>query len=142
MSDPTVERFRALVAGRFRFLEGQGFRRSVEDEDVSPAGASVVYLGRHVGFLISYDSRDAVVDVRVARVTGGRLPGVGGGGYSRNLLTHLVEHAGYRGGTARKPPAEAGTGGDLARMVEWWAALLHAEGAALLADEPGSLPAG
>jgi hypothetical protein len=135
MSDPTVERFRALVEQRFRFLEGHGFRRSPPDEPESPVGASVVYLGHHIGFRISYDVRDRQVDMRVVRVRDGRVMEVAEGGYSRDLLQLLVER-GYRGGWG----ARGAAGGDpLEPMVDAWADLLRSHGDTLLADRPHTL---
>ncbi len=143
MSDAAVAHFRALVDERFRFLDGCGIRRSPGEEHDSPSGASVVYAGKHVGFVISYDVRDAQVDVRVARVRDGRLAGIGEAGHPRDLLGHLVEHAGYRGGGSRGKAATAeDEWGPLERMVGWWADLLRVHGAALLADTPDALPEG
>lgn len=141
MSEAIAERFRAQVGERFRFLEDRGFRRSPEDEEASPVGVSVAYAGRHVGFLVSYDVRDQAVDVRVTRARAGRLAMTGEGGYSRNLLSHLVEYAGYRGGFGRRhagapPPPGAGWEVTLAD----WTDLLEREGGMLLADDAGSLP--
>ena len=135
MGDATVERFRALVGERFRFLETHGFRRSRADEHDSPVGASVVYVGNHLRFVIAYDIRDAQVDVRVARA--------GAGACSRDLLSHLVEHAGYRGAGSPAGAAPAAHESEpLERMVGWWAELLTNAGAALLADSPDALPGG
>ena len=139
MSDEKVERFRARVEERFRFLESHGFRRSPADERDSPVGSSVVYAGSHVGFRISYDVRDAQVDLRIVRVRGGRLAEVGPGSYSSDLLQHLVEHAGYRGGWGARGPAAA-EADPLEHMVDSWAELLRAEGGPLLADGAEALP--
>jgi hypothetical protein len=135
MSDETLARFRALAEERFRFLESRGFRRSPEDEHGSPVGASLAWAGTHVGFLVSYDLRDDVVDVRVTRATDGRLHEAGAGGYSRHLLSHLVAHAGYRGTGVRD-----GSAGAIERRLEAWADFLRAEGGELLADSAEALP--
>jgi len=141
MSDAGAQRFRALARERFRFLEERGFRRSAEDEDASPVGVSVAYAGRHVGFLVSLDTRDDVVDVRVTRARAGRLAMTGESGYSRNLLSHLVEQAGYRGGFGRREPGARRTPEEARdRMLADWAELLERAGGALLADDANSLP--
>jgi hypothetical protein len=141
MSDDAIEQFRAAVEERFRFLEAHGFRRSRADEHDSPVGASVAYAGKHIGFLVSCDLRDGLVDVRVVRVRNRRLIETGEGGYSRNLLSHLVEHAGYRGGLDRAGRGRARTAsGPWERMVDSWAELLRDEGGTLLADEAQAIP--
>ncbi len=134
------ERFRELVERHFRFLVERGFRRVREDEIDSPVGSSVVYAGTHVGFVIALDARDAQVDVRVVRVRGGRIAQVGDGGYSRDLVAHLVAHAGYRGAARRAIEPPAPVGDPLERQVDAAAGLLEHEGAALLADGPDALP--
>lgn len=138
MSEVSPQRFRALVEKHFLFLAAHGFRRSPADEIESTVGTSVAYVGNHLGFLVGWDVRDRQVDVRVVRTRDGRIIETGEGGYSRDLLAHLVEHAGYRGGMAR--PSGARPNGDaLEDMVASWAALLRTEGASLLADEARAL---
>jgi len=141
MNDTTPERFRALAGERFRFLEEHGFRRSPADEHESPVGSSVVYAGKHVGFRISFDVRDAQVDVQVMRAREGRLLPPGAGGHATNLLVHLVRHAGYRGGLPGLATGEVGPEPVTPeRILDAWAGLLIGAGSRLLTDEAGALP--
>jgi len=138
----TATGFREAVARRFGFLERRGFRPTAVDGGDSPVGNAVAYLGSHVGFVITWDARDQVVDMRVVRVRDGRMPAPGGGGYTRDLFVHLVEHAGYRG----SPSGTHATGRDgaepgrLERAVAAWASLLETAGGTLLDDTPDALP--
>jgi len=132
--------FRERAATAFAFLEAKGFARSPADELESPVGASVVYAGRHVGFLVGLDVRDAAVDVRVARARDGRLVGPGPERYHANLVQHLVAHAGYRGRGPRSGSEFPRDEAALAQILAGWAEFLRAEGGALLADDAASLP--
>ena len=55
------------------FLASHGFRRETSLEEQSPTYASVVYLGKHVGFVFSYDLRDDTVADRVVKVENGAI---------------------------------------------------------------------
>jgi len=141
MDPATPDRFRDLVGRSFRYLEARGFRPDPGGDRDSPVGASYVWTGTHVGFIITWDARDDVVDMRVVRVRDGRILDAGEpGGYARDLFVHLVEHAGYRGspsgthGSANHSPTR------LERAVAAWANLLERAGGILLEDRPESLP--
>lgn len=134
------ERFRELAQRHFGFLEGMGFARSRADEVASPVGTSIVFAGRHLGFLVSIDTRDRCVSVRVTRARQGRLAETGPGGYSNDLLAHLVEHAGYRGRGARSGSELVHSEATLDRVLEGWAGFLREAGAELLEDREASIP--
>lgn len=146
MSDSrfTAEQFRLLAMDKFGFLEGAGFSRAPSEEATSPTSASVVYLGRHVGFVFSLDVRDQCVDAQVVKVRDGQIKRNWEGGYSADLFSHLVKYAGYRGrasgskGQARTAAQQA----TLEQLIDAWAQLLVEAGQSLLSDQPQSLPAG
>jgi len=135
-----AERFRELAQRHFGFLEALGFARSPADEDASPVGTSIAYAGRHLGFLVSLDTRDRCVSVRVTRARHGRLAEAGPGGYSNDLLAHLVEHAGYRGRGARGGSEFVDGEATLERVLEGWAGFLREAGVELLEDRETSIP--
>jgi hypothetical protein len=141
-SQITVEEFRILALERFRFLEDFGFRRAPSLEEASPTGGTVVYLGKHVGFIFSLDVRDQCVDAQVVKVLDGQMKRRWEGGYSSGLFMHLVRHTGYRGGMPRSSgdtPSQAGRSA-LRQMIDGWAELLKHAGQTLLNDRPDSLP--
>ncbi len=133
----TVEQFRAVALVRFSFLQANGFHREPSMEETTPTGGTVIYLGKNVGFIFSLDMRDQCVDGQVVKVRDGQIKRIWEGGYSADLFTHLVRHAGYRGGRGgsgkTKKPA-------LEQMVDGWAELLKQAGRFLLSDKPESLP--
>lgn len=137
--DPDSARFRDLATRAFDFLLVRGFRRVPSDEQLSSVAPSIAYAGRHVGFLVSLDARDDVVSVRVTRARDGRLAPTGPGGYSSDLLSHLVERQGYRG---RGAVPGAGPGSEHARMLAAWARLLREQGGRLLEDDAEALTTG
>lgn len=144
MSDSkfTVEQFRKLALDRFSFLEEKGFHHESKlDETVSTYG-TVVYLGKHVGFIFSLDVRDQCVDGSVVKVCNGQMKPNWHGGYSCNIFGHLVKHHGYRGGSQDTDKLNAHATGDarLQRMLDTWARLLMESGLSLLSDGPNSLP--
>jgi hypothetical protein len=122
-------------------LEARGFARRTDLEEISPTGATLVYVGRHVAFTFSFDVRDQCVDGYVSRVKGGQLFEEDGG-YSSRIYGHLVRHAHYRGSPqgadwdpeahASEPWLECALAGTLN--------LLRTAGAELLEDRPESLP--
>jgi len=138
--DIGAERFRELAQRTFGFLEALGFERSPADDQASPVGTSIAFAGRHLGFLVSLDRRDRLVSVRVTRARDGRLAAVGPGGYSNDLLAHLVEHAGYRGRGARLGSEMVDGEATLERVLAGWADFLREAGAELLEDREASLP--
>ncbi len=119
------------------FLATHGFRRELSLEEERLTYATVVYLGKHVGFELSYDVRDDVVDAEVVRVDNGVIKTGLHGGYSAGLFTYLVKHAGYRGGG--RAPSPPGTP-PMEHMVAGWVDILKAGGQTLLSDQPNSLP--
>jgi hypothetical protein len=134
----TAERFRAWVEREFRFVETRGFRRISDGDRDTPVGAAVTYLGKHLGFLITLDVRDQVVDARVVRVRDGQVMD---GGYACDLFVHLISHAGYRGGPSGTPAPERGADASrIERQVIGWANLLRTAGESLLADQEMALP--
>jgi len=143
MSEPqiTVAQFREAAQDRFKFLQGFGFRRSPESEVMSPTGATVVFLGKHVGLVFAFDVRDQRVDTQVAMVQNGKLRRNWEGGFSSDLFTFLVRHAGYRGSHDRSVGSthRAAGDGDLNQMLDMWVDLLRKNGQKLLEDSPESL---
>ncbi len=141
MSNPkfTVEQFRDLALDRFSFLETTGFHRRPDLEENSPTSGTVIYLGKHVGFIFSLDVRDQCVDAQIMKVRDRQMKRNWEGGYSSDLFTHLVRYAGYRGRPAGS--TEAAGKAAVERMVEGWAELLKQFGQPLLSDRPDSLPA-
>lgn len=139
----TVEQFRILALDKFSFLEGKGFHRVPSLEETASTYGTVVYLGKHVGFIFSLDVRDQCVDAEVVKVRDGKIKwNWEEGGYSSNIFGHLVDHAGYRGGPAGpagRGPSKAGES-DLERMIDGWVELLKQAGQSLLSDRIDSLP--
>jgi hypothetical protein len=134
----TVDQFRKAAVERFAFLEAQGFRHAVELEETASTFGTVVYLGKNIGFVFSFDVRDQCIDGEVAKVSQGKLQRNWEGGYSSNIFTHLVKHAGYRG-----KPGGAGKVADstsLKRMLDAWAELLMQACRLLLEDRADALP--
>lgn len=134
--------FGPLVNTSFGWLEGLGFRRRPELDEDSSTAASAVYMGTHLALVVTLDRRNGAVDVQVVKADNGRLRWQFEGGYSTDVLSHLVRHAGYRGGL---PAADQKASGeerrsDLAPELGRWARLLRERGQALLADTVDSLP--
>ena len=135
----TVMRFREAVRRSFKFLESRGFREAVDLEHTTPTTATVAYVGQNVGFILSLDLRDSCVDAEVATATNGLLRRNWEGGYSSNLVSHLVKHAGFRGvGRSKKRTNDSEA--DVERAVDRLAQLLEQFGQTLIADAPDSLP--
>jgi len=137
VSQFTVEQFRALALEKFSFLEAKGFHRVPGLEETTPTGGTVVYMGKHVGFIFSLDVRDQCVDAQVVKVSDGQMKRNWEGGYSSGLFTHLVRHTGYRGSLVGASTTGKAT---LEGMVDGWAELLKQAGESLLSDRPDSLP--
>jgi hypothetical protein len=134
----TVEKLRAVALARLSFLEGIGFHRTPSRETTDSTGGTVVYLATHVGLIFSLDIRDECVDGMVVRVRDGRMTrNWEAGGYSSNIFTHLVRHAGYRG-EVKNPGQQRES--ILVQQVEGWAELLKHAGQTLLSDRLDSLP--
>lgn len=134
--------FGPSVNANFGWLESLGFQRRPELDEDSPTAASAVYMGRHLALVVTLDRRNSAVDVQVVKANSGRLRWQFEGGYSTDVLSHLVRHAGYRGGL---PAADQKVSGeerrnDLAPELGRWAQLLRERGQALLADTEDSLP--
>ncbi len=136
-SQITVEQFRTLALDRFSFLEGKGFHRVPSLEETTPTSGTVVYLGNNVGFIFSLDVRDQCVDGQVVRVRDGQIKRNWEGGYSSDIFTHLVNHAGYRG--RPRGSSEAGKS-SLEQMTDGLVELLKQAGQSLLSDRADSLP--
>jgi len=138
----TVDRFKSLAPEKFSFLEHRGFHRESVAELTSPTASTLVYLGRYVGFIVSFDVRDQCVDVQVVRVRDGKMHTRIDGGYSSDLFVHLVEHEGYRGKPVQSAQhrGDGGSPDDLQAMLDRWAVLIQDVGGSLLRDQPGSLP--
>lgn len=140
MTDSGVASFEQAVAREFAFLEAHGFRRVRTEHPVGPVGASADWVGRHVGFRVTLDARDGVVDARVMTVRDGRMEE--SGRYASDLFAHLVAHEGYRGAPSGPVAGQAPPGGStIEAQVAGWARLLRTAGEVLLADGPESLPA-
>jgi hypothetical protein len=138
----TVEQFRTSALEKLTFLEGNGFNRVSSLEQTSPTSGTIVYLGKHVGFVFSLDVRDQCVDAQVVKVKDGQMKRNWEGGYSSDIFSHLVKYAGYRGspGGSRKLPQNDASQADLQRMIDGWAELLKEAGQSLLSDKLESLP--
>ena len=130
--------FRSLCEKRTRFLEECGFRRVPEWEQCSATMCSVVYLGRHMGFVFSLDMRDDCVDIRVVQLGEGTRESALTGRREVDLYDYLVKTRGYRGAPApTRPPSTQIPGADQqAESLEGLINLLKTVGADLLRDEP------
>jgi len=111
-------------------------------EEENSLYGTVVYLGKYVGFIISFDVRDQVVDAEVARAENGHIKRGWDGGYASSIFMHLVNYEGYRGGFTRshdesihKRPEDVVRG-----MVDAVVDMLVRAGKNLLEDRPDSLP--
>lgn len=135
----TVEQFRSVALNTFGFLESMTFHHMPNLEETTSTNGTLIYLGKHVGFIFSLDVRDQCVDAQVVKVKNGEIKRNWNGGYSCNIFTHLVKYAGYRGKSA-----SLHIGGldksTLQRMIDDWAQLLKQAGQILLNDVPESLP--
>jgi len=136
-TDEIVKHFRETAALALGFLEDLGFQRDVSAEVTAPTGASVVYLGKHVGFILGLDIRDRCVDAHVVKVVNGKVVRSLDGGFSSGLYTYLVKHAGYRGGVR---PNGSCSSDYIERMIQGWADVLKGPGKVLLADSSTTLP--
>ena len=142
MQASQFEQFRAATTKSFSFFKSLGFCRMPQLEETSPTGATVVYVGKHVGFIFSLDVRDQCIDAQVVKVQNGCLKRNWEGGYSSDIYGHLITHAGYRG----NPNPSGGNGPGhateypLQGMIDGWANLLRHAGQSLLEDRPDSLP--
>jgi hypothetical protein len=138
----TVEQFRTSALEKLAFLEGNGFNHVPSLEQTSPTSGTIVYLGKHVGFVFSLDVRDQCVDAQVVKVKDGQMKRNWEGGYSSDIFSHLVKYAGYRGsaGGSRKSPNNDAGQAAIQRMIDGWAELLKKSGQSLLSDKPESLP--
>lgn len=120
------------------FLAPHGFRREPSLEETDLLLASVVYVGKHVGLRFVYDVREDSVTDEVVRVENGAIKDFTHGGYSKGLFSHLVKHAGYRGGQHRNPRPPGMP--RMEREFALWVDILTVAGQTLLADQPNSLP--
>lgn len=117
-----------------------GFRREPELETTTATGATVIYMGRHVGFVVSFDARDEAVDVQITEVSEGRIRRTSEGGYSSNLFLHLAKYCGYRGtGLSSNDSLPESRDNAIEQSLDAWAEIIRsAEG--VLRDRPDSLP--
>ncbi|MCX7806511.1 MAG: hypothetical protein N3A38_15195 [Planctomycetota bacterium] len=138
----TPQQFRALAAGKLSFLESKGFFRKPDLEESSPTMGTIVYLGKHIGFVFSFDVRDQCVDAEIVKVCNGQVKNNWEGGYSSSLLSYLVKYAGYRGGLAAMGHSPSGgtPSPSLQEMLDGWVKLLRQSGEFLLIDRPDLLP--
>jgi hypothetical protein len=130
--------FRSLCAERTRFLEDRGFRRIPEWEHCSTTMCSVVYLGRHIGFVFSLDMRDDCVDLRLVQLSEGTLESAWASRREVDLYDYLVKTRGYRGAPApiRLPSTQTPQTDQQAEALEGLINLLKTAGAELLNDVP------
>lgn len=144
MSDAqfTIDKFRKFGLESFGFLESKGFRRMQHLEATSPTSGTLVYMGKHVGFVFSLDLRDKCVDAEVVKVLAGQLRPNSPDGYSSNIFSHLVKYQHYRGKSAQSRAAISDDSGSttLQEMINGWADLLKLSGVSLLDDNERSLP--
>ena len=132
----TVDQFRRVASRSLRFLEEGGFCRTSSFEETSPTRGTIVYLGKHVGFVFSLDVRDQCVDAQVVKVQDGVMVPLRKGGYSSNLFSHLAKYSGFRG----RPLQPRLPGTALEATIDGWASLLQQAGKQLLADRLDSIP--
>lgn len=113
-------------------------------EETSPSTGTIVFMGKHVGFIFSLDLRDECVDGQVVKVCDGKMKRNWEGGYSSNLFSHFVKYNGYREKPDELIKPIPGESGDVAllRMIDAWVGLLIVAGESLLSDNPQSLSAG
>jgi hypothetical protein len=133
----TVLEFRRIAASKLSFLVKYGFKRMESEENVSSMGSAIVYLGKSVGFVFSYDAKDEQVDARVVEVCDGKITSDMLGGYSSGLDTYLVKH-GFRG---RSSASFRGLSPQrtIGNMIDVWVDVLKNGGRMLLLDQPNSL---
>ena len=138
----TIEQFRASALDKFDFLESKGFLHVSRLDETSPTSGTLVYLGKHIGFIFSLDVRDQCVDAQVVKVQDGQMKRNWEGGYSANIFNHLVKYDGYRGNPrgSRRLATSGIRQANLQQMIEGWAELLKETGQSLLNDSPESLP--
>jgi hypothetical protein len=132
------EHFKPLALEKLSFLEQFGFLREPAAEVTDPTLISLVYKGKHVAFIISYDIRDKIVYDLVVRVKNGKmLIYLDEGGYHSSIWGHLVRYEGLRR-THRAPraPNTSQMEAELDDIVE----LLKQAGNKLLLDDADSLP--
>lgn len=137
----TIEQFLRLSSAKLDVLKNYGFRRIREFEETSSTSATLVYRGKHLAFVFSFDVRDQCVDVEVAQVKSDKLLRNWEGGYSSNLFTHLVKRAGYRGSPDGSPnhTPQQHDNTRLSNAIDGWLGLLQSAGAKLLRDMADSL---
>lgn len=135
----TIEQFRVVAVPRLAFLQSLGFRRIPHLEETRSTYGTLVYAGKHVGFIFSLDVRDECVDASVVRVENGKIKTLSEGGYSANIFGHLETYAGYRG-WPRSPAQDQAEVSPLQQMVDSWVELLKDTGHNLLSDRPDVLP--
>lgn len=132
--------FREQAVKRLELLVTLGFRREPDLETTTATVATVIYMGRHVGFVVSYDARDEAVDVQITAVGEGGIRRTWEGGYSSNLLLHLTKHCGYRGTRLSSIDSlPKGRNTAIERSLDAWAEIIRST-EDLLRDRPESLP--
>jgi hypothetical protein len=132
----SIDDFRVLSPQWLNVLEKKGFWRSQALEEVTPSTATLVYSGKHLAFVFSFDVRDQCVDAEVVKVIDGNLVEYSEGGYSADIYNHLVQHEGYRGGPKGRDweLCERTSSGLLERSIKGWINLIETVGTRLLMD--------
>jgi hypothetical protein len=137
----TINYFREFSPPKLNVLEDCGFKRDEDVEEVTSTFATLVYLGRHVAFVFSFDVRDQCVDAEVVKIRNEQLISNLDGGYSADIYAYLVKHDGYRGSpTDSKAIKIVSTESKLGSSIDGWLSLLTSAGMNLLLDCPTSLP--
>ena len=134
----TPDQFRLEAVDKLSFLESKGFVRSPLLEENTTTVVSIVYVGKNVAFVFSYNLRDQCLDSEVIKVERGKLIRDWDGGYSSGIYSHLVRKEHYRG----SPSAGVQFDEDddqLTRKLNGIARLLNVAGHMLLDDKPDSL---
>ena len=130
---------RAAALRAFAFLVEAGFAPAPEQDECTPTGVNVHFVGAHRAFLLSYDARDDAFTLYMREVTGGiagnRRPPLMGW----HVWHHLVERHGYRGALRRDGRSGSDAGRPQARLeaeIRSWAELLAGPGRVLVDDAP------
>lgn len=135
----TIEEFRELAIKKLSYLEARGFVRAPSLEMTRSTVGSLVYVGKYVAFEFSFDVRDQCVDGQVVQVDNGRLLHGWDGGYSSDIMSHMIRKNGYRGGAIKGRRIEDDAQSNVSRMLDAYIDLLDSAGQKLLSDNEESL---
>ena len=116
---------------QFRFVE--------EAASDSPTLAEIVLAAKNVALLFSYDRRDRMCDLRVAKMEGDPANLFGW-----DLATYLRDFCGYRGGLSdgltRTQYKKLAQIEHLVRELRWYASIIHAHAPSIVDDTETFVP--